>query len=171
MSTLLNLYILSTREKISLDVKSKIVLGRVAGKEEDGTLNIDLSESMAYQLGVSRRHLMLVPEADEILAFDLSSHNGTTINGELMSSRKGYPLKDGDELQLGKFVIRVYFRAEVPYEKFKTAVLPRFDYVSGDTQLPERGITAPLPDIRNTLNVTQPLRKSNLLDAEVDAKG
>lgn len=154
----IQLFILSTRKKLRLDMDRKIVLGRAEGVETDGTMNIDLSDSMAYQLGVSRRHLMLVPEDDEILAFDLASRNGTTINGTQMLARKGYPLRDGDEIQMGDLVVRVYFRADVPYTDFQTRELPSLEsLIHQPRTTKEQGITSPLPDIRNTLNVTQPL--------------
>lgn len=153
----IQLFILSTRKKLRLNMDRKIVLGRAEGVETDGTMNIDLSDSMAYQLGVSRRHLMLIPEDDEIFAFDLSSRNGTIINGETMLARKGYPLRDGDEVQLGDLMIRVYFRADVPYTDFQTRELPSLESLMRQpVATNERGITSPLPDIRNTLNVARP---------------
>ncbi len=152
----IQLFILSTRKKLRLEMDRKVVLGRSEGVENDGTMNIDLSDSMAYQLGVSRRHLMLIPEDDEILAFDLASRNGTTINGEKMLARKGYALRDGDEVQLGDLMIRVYFRADVPYSDFQTRELPSLETLLRQTRRPNAGITSPLPDIRNTVNIAQP---------------
>lgn len=151
----IQLFILSTRKKLRLEMDRKVVLGRSEGVENDGTMNIDLSDSMAYQLGVSRRHLMLIPEDDGILAFDLASRNGTTINGEKMLARKGYVLKDGDEIQLGDLMIRVYFRADVPYSDFQTRELPSLETLLHQTNRPDAGITSPLPDIRNTVNIQQ----------------
>jgi hypothetical protein len=153
MATQIKLYILSTRQQITIDVKGRTVLGRLSGVEDDGTLNIDLSPFMAFQLGVSRRHLMLIPEDDKILAFDLSSRNGSFLNGEAMSSRKGYEITDGDELRLGTLNVRVYVETEVPYLEMQTRQLPRLDKVTGSTPPSKTtGIISPLPDIRSTLS-------------------
>lgn len=152
MTNKLNLFVLSTRQQLTVDVKGKTVLGRQSGVDEDGTLNIDLSPFMAYQLGVSRRHLMLIPEDDKVLAFDLSSRNGTFINSEMISSRKGYEIKDGDELSLGSLNIRIYITTEVPYLELQTRQLPPLEQTM-QTEVPEgSSITAPLPDIRETLS-------------------
>jgi pSer/pThr/pTyr-binding forkhead associated (FHA) protein len=149
----LTLYVLSTRQQLSVDVTGKTVLGRASGVDDEGTLNIDLSPFMAYQLGVSRRHILFVPEGDQILAFDLSSRNGSRINGELMSARKGYPIEDSDELMLGSLEIRVYMTSEVPYANMQTRQLPTLeDALERNPPMP-----APRPDIRETLTGTRPL--------------
>lgn len=146
----LSFYILSTRQQVDLELNRKTVLGRVT-EEESNVKNIDLSPFLAYQLGVSRRHLMLVPEDDEILAFDLSSRNGSFINGEQLSPRNGFPLKDGDELRLGSLEIRVYINRDVPYKDMQTR--PLVDMKEVEKLMPKKpGImTVPMPDIRETL--------------------
>jgi pSer/pThr/pTyr-binding forkhead associated (FHA) protein len=146
----LSFYILSTRQQVDLELKRKTVLGRVSDEEHD-VKNIDLSPFLAYQLGVSRRHLMLVPEDEEILAFDLSSRNGSFINGDQLSPRKGFPLKDGDELRLGSLEIRVYIDRDVPYKDMQTR--PLVDVKDVERLMPKKqgGMTVPMPDIRETL--------------------
>ena len=147
----LSFYILSTRQQIDVDLKRKTVLGRVSEEEID-VKNIDLSPFLAYQLGVSRRHLMLVPEDDRILAFDLSSRNGSFINGDQLSPRTGFPLRDGDELRLGSLEIRVYLDRDVPYKDLQTR--PLVDVKEVEKLIPKKPdeMTMPVPDIRETLS-------------------
>lgn len=49
---------------------------------------------------VSRRHAVIMQEASDYSLKDIGSLNGTYVNGERKDS---YVLKDGDELQIGKF--------------------------------------------------------------------
>lgn len=123
MSNQLTLYILSTRQQIVVPIKDKAILGRSNEVESDGTVHIDLSPFLAYQLGVSRRHLKLVREEDKVMAYDLSSSNGSFVNGDKISSSRGRPLKDGDELTLGSLSMRVYFSEDIPYNRMQTRTL------------------------------------------------
>lgn len=143
-------YILSTRQQVNLDLNSKTVLGRVDDEAID-VRSLDLSPFMAYQLGVSRRHAMLVPEDDRVLVFDLSSRNGTYLNGTALEPRNGYEIGDGDELRLGSLDIRIYFDRNVPYADMQTKPLPELKRMERHQPTRARAITAPLPDIRETL--------------------
>lgn len=53
---------------------------------------------------VSRKHAVISKEGNEYLLHDLGSLNGTYVNGELVAEKH---LRDGDELQIGKF--RMHF--------------------------------------------------------------
>jgi hypothetical protein len=61
--------------------------------------------------GVSRRHAMLYREPDGTLAvLDLSSANGTQLNGVAIDAGVKMPVKDGDELVVGRWT-RLTIRA------------------------------------------------------------
>jgi adenylate cyclase len=53
--------------------------------------------------GVSRHHAKVVVDDGQCFIVDLESRNGTRVNNVLVTRR---PLTDGDEVSLGKFVIR-----------------------------------------------------------------
>ena len=56
---------------------------------------------------MSREHLMLKLDGDRIVAFDNGSSNGTLLNRERMKPRENYPVRDGDEIQLGLMKVKV----------------------------------------------------------------
>jgi pSer/pThr/pTyr-binding forkhead associated (FHA) protein len=91
----------------------------VIGRTED--CKLQLSGGIEYQL-VSRHHCVLDFEPPAVRVRDLGSRNGTYVNGKLVGRRHqvplredatevldpGYPLADGDELQLGPVVFGVH---------------------------------------------------------------
>ncbi|MBI5930335.1 MAG: FHA domain-containing protein [Chloroflexi bacterium] len=167
----LTLHVLSTRQQLHITIQDKLILGRCAEPETDGTPNIDLSPFLGYQLGVSRRHLMLVrQESDEILAFDLSSSNGSFVNGQRMSGHKGHTLQDGDELMLGSLTIRVYFRNEIPFAHLQTRQLIPVQLETED-EFETSPLAGPVPNIRETLTTqTRQLSTIEAFDIEQSAK-
>lgn len=58
---------------------------------------------------VSRHHAQVVRRGDEISVEDLGSTNGTLVNGVRLAPHAPQPLRDGDELRLGKLALRVFF--------------------------------------------------------------
>ncbi|HEY1558877.1 MAG TPA: FHA domain-containing protein [Kofleriaceae bacterium] len=54
---------------------------------------------------VSRRHLRLVRAADRVIAEDLGSTNGTTLNGRMMHGKTR--LADGDAIELGGYCLEL----------------------------------------------------------------
>src|ERR1019366_6506865 len=58
---------------------------------------------------VSKYHALIVADGDGDLLFDLDSTNGTFLNNQRVSSA---PLKHGDHLRLGEFVIAYETKAE-----------------------------------------------------------
>lgn len=63
--------------------------------------DIDLTACQALEKGVSRRHAALVRFQNHLHILDLSSVNGTFLNGERLASEAPYPLASGDKLLLG----------------------------------------------------------------------
>ncbi len=68
---------------------------------------IDLTPGHGRQYGVSRQHACIFQRGDTAEIQDLASTNGTLLNGERLAPYVPEPLKDGDQLQLGKLVIEV----------------------------------------------------------------
>ena len=76
----------------------------VLGRDPSADVRIDA-------VGVSRRHAMAVVSDDDVVLHDLSSKNGTYINGVRLTSP--VPLADGAEMLLGPVLVRFHRLAAV----------------------------------------------------------
>jgi len=65
--------------------------------------DIDLARYNALTRGVSRRHAALVRYRGGLHVVDLSSANGTFVNGERLQAETPCLLRSGDKLLLGNF--------------------------------------------------------------------
>jgi pSer/pThr/pTyr-binding forkhead associated (FHA) protein len=74
--------------------------------------DIDLSTYAAYQMGVSRTHAIIELSENHLTLHDLGSRNGTFINGQRITPERPQLLHNGDEVRLGKMVLRLSFRKE-----------------------------------------------------------
>ena len=72
---------------------------------------IDLTDDLAIEYGVSREHACIFRKGSGVVIEDLGSTNGTLLNGERLAPYLPAPLKHGDQLQLGKLLIEVSFEA------------------------------------------------------------
>ncbi len=68
---------------------------------------IDLTPYGALEQGVGRRHMQLMIQRGQIVAEDLNSTNGSFLNGQKLAPHTPQPLRDGDELRLGRLVLKV----------------------------------------------------------------
>ena len=91
-----------------VNLSDQLVLGRYDTDTGD-TPDIDLQAYGAQDLGVSRRHATILIEDDTLKVIDLGSANATFINGQKLIAHQARILRDGDELRLGRLVIRVNF--------------------------------------------------------------
>ncbi len=87
----------------------------VVGRRAEGSAmspDIDLADQQAGDLGVSRLHMSIRydPEHNAIHVADLGSANGTFINGQRLHPKEVRVLRHGDELRLGKLILKVSFR-------------------------------------------------------------
>jgi pSer/pThr/pTyr-binding forkhead associated (FHA) protein len=89
----------------------KTTIGRKDPTSGDSP-DIDLSTYAAYQMGVSRTHAILELAEDHLTLHDLGSRNGTFINGQRVTPEHPQLLHNGDEVRLGKMVLRLSFRRE-----------------------------------------------------------
>jgi hypothetical protein len=70
---------------------------------------VDLSSDGALEKGVSRLHAKITRRGREVFIEDLGSINGTLLNRKKLAPYLPRVLKSGDELQLGKLILRVSF--------------------------------------------------------------
>lgn len=85
----------------------------VVGRSDGGTMtpDVDLAAHNAGDLGVSRLHVALQYNSrNNILSIsDMKSANGTYVNGQKLYPQEVRVLRHGDELRLGRMVMRVFF--------------------------------------------------------------
>ena len=101
--------------KLEVPVTKPIRLGRM-DPLQDVYPEVDLTESLALEYGVSREHACIFRRGDIIVVEDLGSTNGTLLNGERLAPYLPQILEDGDQLQLGRLLIDVKFRTSHPQE-------------------------------------------------------
>ncbi|MGQ9710859.1 MAG: double zinc ribbon domain-containing protein [Anaerolineae bacterium] len=81
--------------------KSEILIGR-----EDPVSNvfpdIDLTPYGGDEGGVSRRHARIFAQGNQMFVEDLNSTNYTYVNQQKLTPGQPHPLKNGDEVRLGK---------------------------------------------------------------------
>ncbi len=91
--------------------KHEMVIGR---SSNTGSLapDLDLATVEGANLGVSRLHIALRYEMNNsaIHIYDLGSANGSFINGQKLHPRETRILRNGDELRLGRLVLRIYYQ-------------------------------------------------------------
>lgn len=76
-----------------------------------GTMpDVDLTTYAGYRMGVSRRHAIIRLNNKRLEIYDLGSSNGTAVNGVRLAPHQPYPLRDGDEIMLGKMSLRAIFQ-------------------------------------------------------------
>ena len=100
------LRILQKENRVIFDMDRPMVLGRM-DPDEDVYPDIDLGPYDADEMGVSREHLLLKLDGDRIVAADNGSSNGTLINHDRMKPHEDYPIRDGDEIQLGLMKVKI----------------------------------------------------------------
>jgi hypothetical protein len=70
---------------------------------------VDLTSDGGLEKGISRRHAKITRQGTEVFIEDLGSLNGTFLNRKKLTPYLPQVLKSGDELQLGKIILRVSF--------------------------------------------------------------
>ncbi len=104
----LRLEVKSSAIPIEILPSEKTVVGR-----RDPLANVvpdlDLTSHAGYQLGLSRCHAEIQHQENRLDILDLGSKNGTYLNGKRLKPEVPEKLHDGDELRLGKMVIRLFF--------------------------------------------------------------
>jgi hypothetical protein len=106
-TTRLVLQLFPTETCLSIPLPNFLILGRVIPPGPPEVL--DLTSFEGQTMGVSRRHCILKRRGQQFFVIDLNAPNGTFLNGQRLDPRQECAIQHGDELKLGKLVIRVYF--------------------------------------------------------------
>jgi FHA domain-containing protein len=108
-TTSLVLKVRDARDPLIVRPDKDMTMGRVV-EGSGSSPDIDLSAFDADELGVSRMHLMLKRVANTVVVTDLGSQNCTYINEERLFPHEQRVLRNGDQLRLGKLVMKVMFK-------------------------------------------------------------
>ncbi|HSJ55013.1 MAG TPA: FHA domain-containing protein [Anaerolineae bacterium] len=103
--------ILSVQEggRIELPLSKEVIIGRLdAGRAVFP--DIDFTNEQGIEKGLSRRHARISRQEGQVFLEDLHSLNGTFLNATRLVPDLPYPLKEGDQVQLGKLVLTVHFK-------------------------------------------------------------
>jgi len=96
----------SSGRKVSLPAGGEAVLGRLDATR--GVFpDVDLTPDGGLEGGVSRRHARVHQQKSQFFIEDLGSANGTFLNGQRLTPYLPHPLRDGDEVQLGRVRLRI----------------------------------------------------------------
>jgi len=95
-------------KSITLPHAKEIIVGRFAPTDSIQP-DVDLGPFGAERKGVSRRHVRISYKEAQFWVVDLSSMNGTWLNGSSLKPLLEYPLCDRDTLRLGKLEIGIKF--------------------------------------------------------------
>jgi pSer/pThr/pTyr-binding forkhead associated (FHA) protein len=92
--------------EVDLSGTEGFVLGRSDSKSSY-LPDIDLAVFKALDKGVSRRHAAFVRYENKLHIVDLSSVNGTFLNGSRLAPEVPYPVHPGDRLVLGELTLHL----------------------------------------------------------------
>lgn len=98
--------------RVNLEEFQEAIIGR-SGPDSVIMPDIDLTDYSAKDLGVSRVHGTLKRKDTVITISDMGSVNHTYLNGERIFPQEIRVLRDGDEIRLGRLVMRVTFQREL----------------------------------------------------------
>lgn len=102
----LEIRVVDSDRVIRVPASSELFLGR-----EDPTHRIfpdvDLTPDGGLEKGVSRRHAKIFFQGDECYIEDVGSANGTFLNDRRLTPYLPYPLKAGDQIQIGQLRLQV----------------------------------------------------------------
>ncbi len=100
-------FVAGHKDPLVLTAKESLSFGRSVSQNLDS--HVDLGRYNAVDNGVSRLHARLNFENGKFYIVDLSSVNGTFLNGEPLRPETPTPLKSADEVRLGRLRMYVYF--------------------------------------------------------------
>lgn len=101
----IGLHLLDSDSQLIIDLRHAVALGRSYPETEiyDG---VDLAPFDAYKRGVSRNHASLHIHDGKLMIMDNESANGTLLAEKELQPGKLYPVRHGDEVQLGTMRIK-----------------------------------------------------------------
>ena len=95
--------------RIELPLSKEVVLGRLDASRAIFP-DVDLTSEQGIEQGISRRHARISRRGKQVLIEDLNSLNGTYLNANRLAPELPYPLKSGDQVQLGKLLLTVHLK-------------------------------------------------------------
>jgi len=103
----ITLMISGVDQMVVLEGRTEYVLGREGHEQVIPDLN--LNNYGARDKGVSRVHAALRRDRGQVFLIDLGSTNGTRLNGQQVPAHQPAPVASGDEIRLGKLLMRISF--------------------------------------------------------------
>jgi len=105
-TSVLTVVMTATGRRVPLPAGGEAVLGRLDATR--GVFpDVDLTPDGGLEGGVSRRHARVHQQKLQFFIEDLGSANGTFLNGQRLTPYLPHPLRDGDEVQLGRVRLRI----------------------------------------------------------------
>jgi hypothetical protein len=104
------LHIRDVVDPILVKPQKRTILGRVDPTSMQKP-DLDLTPYGALEKGVSRLHAAIYRNDTTLTIVDMGSANGTHLNGQRLIPEQPRVLRDGDEVQFGKLVAHIYFKA------------------------------------------------------------
>jgi DNA-binding response OmpR family regulator len=101
------LFVAGHEQPLTLTVHQPITFGRSTNLPPKA--HVDLSRFNAVEHGVSRIHMTLHNKEGKFFIEDMDSVNGTYINGDPLKPHVHMPLKNADEVRLGRLRLYAYF--------------------------------------------------------------
>jgi hypothetical protein len=101
------LVLAATGATLSLPATVQAVIGR-GDPVSNFFPDIDLTPHGALDNGVGRRHVRLFVQGGQVMIEDMDSTNGTVVNGQKLAARQPQLLRDGDQILLGKLLVRFH---------------------------------------------------------------
>jgi pSer/pThr/pTyr-binding forkhead associated (FHA) protein len=94
-------------QRVVLEGQTEYVLGREGHEGVKPDLN--LNNYGGRDKGISRVHAALRRDRGQVFLIDLGSTNGTRLNGQPVPAHQPAPVASGDEIRLGKLLMRINF--------------------------------------------------------------
>jgi hypothetical protein len=104
----LKLTIPESGREVEVPLAEEVTIGRLDTVSASFP-DVDLSGDDALDKGVSRRHAKITRRGHEVFVKDLGSMNGTFVNCKKLTPYLPEALRNGDQLRLGKLMLRVSF--------------------------------------------------------------
>ena len=104
------LHIRGAVERLMFEEGSTLTLGR-ADLNNPNPQVFDLTRFGAHDRGVSRAHAVLRFTDDQLTISDLASVNGTFVNAKRLNPHEAQPLRESDDLMLGRLPLKIHFEA------------------------------------------------------------
>jgi pSer/pThr/pTyr-binding forkhead associated (FHA) protein len=94
------------QREVEIGLDKAIRIGR-ADPNLDILPEVDVTEDIAPEKSVSRRHAVIYKDRESVFVEDVGSINGTYVNGKRLDAFTPQTLVDGDSLRLGKLLIAI----------------------------------------------------------------